>query len=313
MNPKQENNHSQRYDTLVTLASAASVLTALTLIVIKVFAWFETNSSGVLVSLVDSSIDVLSSIISFMVLRYALAPADEDHRFGHGKAEAIACLGQAAFIFGSAGFVILHAFQRFLDPQDVQRPDLGIGIISISIVLTLALVIFQKYVIKKTGSQAIEGDSLHYSSDLIMNLAVIAGLFLASQGFQQADPAIAMIVGLYILYSSYRLGEGAIHSLLDRELDEETQQQIGSIAVAHKRVLGVHGLRTRDGGKIIFIQMHLELPDDIQLIEAHHICDAIEDDILEHFPNADIIIHLDPVSAVDNEIIVPFESHKEPS
>jgi ferrous-iron efflux pump FieF len=306
---KQEaqSDHADQYDSLVLMASGASVITALTLIVIKVFAWVETDSSGVLVSLIDSSIDGLSSIISLFVLRYALAPADEDHRFGHGKAEAIACLGQAAFIFGSAGFLILHAFERMLHPKVIHNTDLGIGIIGASIVLTIALVIFQKYVIKKTGSQAIAGDSLHYSSDLIMNLAVIAGLFLASQGFGQADPAIALIVGIYIIYNAYRLGQSALHSLLDRELDLETQQEIGKVALSHHQVKGVHDLRTRDGGKTIFIQMHLEMPDNLKLLEAHDICDRIEEEILNSFPNADIIIHLDPISAVNEEIIVPFE------
>jgi ferrous-iron efflux pump FieF len=302
---------THNYNSLVTLASGASVGVAFLLIAIKSYAWIETDSSGVLVSLIDSSIDVLSSVISFIVLRYALAPADEDHRFGHGKAEAIASLGQAAFIFGSAGFLILHAFQQFLHPSEIHKPELGIGIIGVSLIITLALVILQKYVIKKTGSQAIEGDSLHYSSDLIMNLAVIAGLFLASNGFNQADPAIALLVGLYIIYSAYNLAQKAIHSLLDRELDLETQQEIGKVALAHHQVRGVHDLRTRDGGKTIFIQMHLEMSDNITLLEAHHVSDAIEEKILSRFPNADIIIHLDPVSAINEEIIVPFEAQEQ--
>jgi ferrous-iron efflux pump FieF len=299
--------HSEQYNSLVMMASVASIATALTLILVKVFAWLETDSAGVLVSLIDSSIDVLSSVINFVVLRYALAPADEDHRFGHGKAEAIACLGQAAFIFGSAGFFLLHAFERVLHPQAVNKPELGMGVITFSIVLTLLLVVFQKYVIKKTGSQAIEGDSMHYSADLVMNLAVIGGLLVASQGYIQADPLIAMAVGLYIIYGAFRLGEKAVHSLLDRELDEETQQQIGQLAIEHKKVLGIHDLRTRDGGKTIFIQLHLEMADNITLIEAHDVCDEVEDNILAQFPNADIITHLDPISAIDEENIVPFK------
>lgn len=304
---KLNEEHSQQYNSLVMSASVASIASAVILIVMKVFAWLETDSAGVLVSLIDSSIDVLSSLINFAVLRYALAPADEDHRFGHGKAEAIASLGQAAFIFGSAGFFILHTFQRVLHPQAIERPELGIGVISFSLFLTIALVSFQKYVVRKTGSQAIEGDSLHYSSDLIMNIAVIIGLIAASQGVEQADSLIALVVGIYIIFTAVKLGERSVHSLLDRELDAETQQEIGNIALEHKQVLGVHDLRTRDGGKIIFIQMHLEMSDKIPLIEAHNVCDAIEDKILQRFPNADIIIHLDPVSAVNEEIIVPFE------
>lgn len=303
----KNNSAPHTYNSLVTFAGIASICTALTLIAIKFYAWLETGSSGVLVSLIDSSIDLLSSVINFAILRYALAPADKEHRFGHGKAESIASLGQAAFIFGSACFLMLHAFQKILQPSPIQNTQLGITIISISIIITLALVIFQKYIIKKTQSQAIEGDSLHYSSDLLMNLAVIVGLFLASKGFYQADSAVALLVGIYIIYSAFRLAEKAIHSLLDRELDLDTQQEIGKIALAHHQVRGVHDLRTRDGGKIIFIQMHLEMPDDIQLLEAHHVCDVIEDEILARFPNADIIIHLDPSSSVNDEIIIPFE------
>ncbi len=294
-------------------ASIASITTAVVLILIKIFAWIETDSAGVLVSLIDSSIDVLSSVINFIVLRFALAPADDDHRFGHGKAEAIASLGQAAFIFGSAGFFILHTFERMLHPQAINRPELGIGVIIVSLFLTISLVAFQKYVVRKTGSQAIEGDSLHYSSDLIMNIAVIAGLIAVTQGINEADSIIALIVGIYIIYSAFRLGEKAIHSLLDRELDPETQQEIGNIALTHKEVMGVHDLRTRDGGKVIFIQMHLEMADKIPLIDAHNVCDSIEDKILQKFPNADIIIHLDPVSAINEDIIVPFEPSVESS
>jgi ferrous-iron efflux pump FieF len=299
--------HSHQYDKLVRLSSMAAIACTLVLIAIKIFAWLETQSSGVLVSLVDSSIDSLTSIINFVVLLYALAPADEEHRFGHGKAESIACLGQAAFIFGSAGFLILHAFERLLNPKEIQHAELGIGIILFSIVLTLVLVSFQKWVIHKTQSQAIEGDSLHYSSDLLINLAVIAGLFLSGQGYLEADPAIALLVGFYIIFSAYKLATKAVHSLLDRELDEETQQEIGKIALGHERVKGVHDLRTRDAGKTIFIQMHLELADHMPLIEAHNICDAIEEDILIAYPNADIIIHLDPVSSVDEDAILPFK------
>lgn len=298
---------TQNYNSLVTLASGASVGVAFLLITIKSYAWLETGSSGVLVSLIDSSIDALSSVINFIVLRYALAPADEEHRFGHGKAESIASLGQAAFIFGSAGFLILHASQKLLHPQIIEKAGLGMNIIAISLVITLALVVFQKYIIKKTQSPAIQGDSFHYSSDLLMNLAVIAGLFVSQQSFPQADPIIALIVGFYILYNAFQLANKSIHSLLDRELDIVTQQVIGNIALAQPKVLGLHDLRTRDSGKTIFIQMHLEMDDHITLLEAHGIADAIEAEVLKRFPNADIIVHQDPISAVDRNIIVPFE------
>jgi ferrous-iron efflux pump FieF len=295
------------YNSLVTLASAAAIGAAFLLIAIKFYAWLETGSSGVLVSLIDSSIDALSSIINFIVLSYALAPADEEHRFGHGKAESIASLGQAAFIFGSAGFLILHATEKLFNPHTIEKANLGINIIAISIVITLLLVTFQKYIIKRTQSPAIQGDSLHYSSDLFMNLAVIGGLFVSQQGYPQADPVIALLVGFYIIYSAFQLAKKSIHSLLDRELDIETQQEIGNIALAQPKVLGLHDLRTRDSGKTIFIQMHLEMDDLITLLEAHKVADAIEDEILKRFPNADIIVHQDPISAVDKNIIVPFE------
>ncbi len=297
---------AQEYDRLVKLSSLAAVGCTSILIVLKTFAWLETNSSAVLVSLLDSAIDALSSIINFIVLTYALAPADKEHRFGHGKAEAIAGLGQAAFIFGSAGVLILHAVEQLLNPKTVQHATLGIGIITFSIVVTLLLVAFQKQVIRRTGSLAIEGDSLHYSSDLLINFAVIAGLVLASTGYPLADPLVALGAALFIIYNAYRLAHKAIHSLLDRELDEEIRQTIGKIALAHAQVKGVHDLRTRDSGKTMFIQMHIELPDHLPLIQAHKACDAIEADILKTYPNADVIIHLDPISTVDEQQIQPF-------
>ena len=306
-NSSNNYNNYNNYNSLVTLASMAAIGTAFLLIAIKSWAWLETGSSGVLVSLIDSSIDALSSIISFIVLRYALAPADEEHRFGHGKAESIASLGQAAFIFGSASFLILHATEKLLNPQVIEKANLGISIISISIVVTLLLVGFQKYIIKKTQSPAIQGDSLHYSSDLLMNIAVIIGLFVSQQGYPQADPIIALLAAFYILYSAFHLAKKSIHSLLDRELDIETQQEIGKIALAQNKVLGLHDLRTRDSGKTIFIQMHLEMDDHITLFEAHKVADAIEAEILQRFPNADIIVHQDPISAIDKNVIVPFE------
>ena len=292
---KQNTDRRQQVGRLLRLATYASVSVAMTLIVAKLFAWLATDSVAMLGSLMDSVLDAGASLINLFAVRHALMPADREHRFGHGKAEALAGLAQAAFIAGSAAFLILQALDRLYRPREIEASEIGIAVLVGSIVLTLALVLFQRYVVRQTGSVAIKGDSLHYRGDLLMNLAVILALILSSQfGLIYLDPIFAVVIAGYILFGAWRIFQQANDHLMDRELPEDERQKIRDIAMAHSQVLSLHDLRTRSSGVHTFIQLHLELEPEISLIEAHEISDEVEALIRNEFQEAEVIIHQDP-------------------
>ena len=286
---------------LVKLATWASIIVAVCLIALKSWAWQTTDSVSLLASLLDSLMDAAASIINFFAVRYAMMPADEDHRFGHGKAEALAGLAQAGLIGISVLWLFSHSFDRIMAPQEVVHTSVGISVMLISIVATAALVLGQRYVVKRTESSAVAADSLHYLSDLLMNASVIVALLLSQWGLSGADAWLAIIIGFYVLRSAWEIAQQSMHLLLDRELDETDRTLISTSVLQHKGVLGVHDLRTRQSGYTKFVQLHLELPDNMPLIEAHDIADAVEAGIKDVLPNAEVIVHLDPISAVSTE------------
>lgn len=280
--------------TLLKRVTLASTLTALVLIALKLATWLWTGSVSMLASLVDSAMDAIASLINLLAVRYSLVPADDEHRFGHGKAESLAGLAQAAFITGSAVFLLLHAIDRILHPLPVQRTTLGIAVIIFSLALTLALLNYQRYVIRHTGSVAIRADALHYATDVFSNLGVIAALLLAQLGFPVFDPIFAIAIAGYILFGAWRIGRDSLDHLMDRELDGAVREQIKRLALAHEAVRGIHELRTRQSGQMSFIQLHLELDPLLTLAEAHAIGDTVEAEIRAAVPAADVIIHQDP-------------------
>lgn len=284
---------------LLRLATNASVITASVLIVAKLIAWLATGSVSLLASLVDSMLDVAASIVNLLAVRYSLQPPDSDHRFGHGKAEPLAGLGQAAFIAGSAVFLVLQAVERLLRPQPLQDLSIGIGVMVFAIVATLVLVSIQRYVIKQTHSTAIRADSLHYFTDLLTNLFTIVALLLAVFGWPGMDPIFAIVIAVYILYSASQIGIESVQLLLDRELPEAEQQRIRTIAKQHPLVYGVHELRTRRSGQTYFIQLHLEFDGDRSLTEVHAASDEVYLELNKAFPGADVIIHEDPAGYED--------------
>ena len=280
---------------LMRLATYASVSVAGFLIIIKLIAWLATDSVSVLSSLVDSVLDSIASLINLIAVRHALTPADQEHRFGHGKAESIAGLGQAAFIAGSAAFLIFESVRRFVTPQEISHGTVGIGVMAVSIVLTFLLVRYQMHVVRKTKSTAISADSLHYRGDLLVNAAIIVSLLLSTRlAMTWVDPAIAIIIAVYILYNAWLVARDALNALMDREFPDEDRQRILDIATAHSQVKGAHDLRTRRSGVQPFIQLHLELDGDMTLNDAHIISDQVEADIIAAFPGAEVIIHQDP-------------------
>ncbi len=289
------NQHSQQAKRLLHLATWASVGTASFLVVLKLYAWSVTDSVSLLATLVDSMLDVCASLITFVAVRQAMVPADAEHRFGHGKAEPLAALAQAAFIAGSAAFLLVEAIGRLVKPEAVEDPEVGYVVLGIAIGVTLALTLFQGYVAKRTGSLAITADRLHYTSDLLVNAAVVLALFVAdSLSWPAADPIFAIAIGLSILYSAYGLAKGALDMLLDRELPDQQREKIKAEIAATPGVKGWHDLRTRASGPQIFVQLHIELEGTMPLAESHRIAEDLELRIAKTLGRAEVIIHQDP-------------------
>ena len=287
------------YSQLIKLATWASVVAAISLIGVKTWGWDQTQSVSLLASLIDSTMDSAASLINFFAIRYAMAPADKEHRFGHGKAEALAGLAQALMILVSIGLLLTQTLGRLWHPLVVENTPMGISIMLVSMALTGALVVFQWYVVKRTQSNAIKADSLHYTSDFLMNFGVIIALLLASIGYHGADPYFALSICAFVVYSAWGIAQSAFHLLLDHELSDEQRHLITQLALTQPQVIGVHDLRSRQSGHMQFIQLHLELQEDMLLLEAHDVAEALEHCIMAVFPYADVIIHLDPVSATD--------------
>ncbi|MDA7852456.1 cation diffusion facilitator family transporter [Porticoccaceae bacterium] len=299
---------------LLRLATYASTSVALVLIAAKLFAWSASGSVSLLATLIDSMLDALASIINLIAVRHALTPADKEHRFGHGKAEALAGLSQSLFIAGSAGFLLFEAAQRVINPVKVESIQLGIVVMVISIVATLLLLSFQQHVIRKTNSTAIRADALHYRTDLMVNGSVIVALLLVSiGGWPGFDGLFAGVIGIYILYSAREIIITSYDHLMDRELPDADRDKIKALVLAHPSTRGLHDLRSRHSGTMTFIQLHLELDDDLSLLAAHKISDEVEALILTAFPGSEIIIHIDPQSVAAQETMPDFASTEEHS
>lgn len=280
---------------LMRLATYASMAVAVTLILVKLGAWLMTDSISMLSTLIDSLLDAAASLVNLVAVRHALTPPDKEHRFGHGKAEPLAGLGQAAFIAGSALFLVIQASYRLVEPHEVQRGTVGIGVMVFAIVVTFLLTRFQAYVVRKTGSLAIKADSLHYVGDLLANGAVILALVLSTElGWLHADPLFAIGIAGYILWNAWQIARDAFHVLMDRELPDEDRARIKEIVLANENVLALHELKTRSSGQQSFIQVHIEMDGRMSLYRAHAIADEVEARLRAAFPDAEVIIHQDP-------------------
>jgi ferrous-iron efflux pump FieF len=282
---------------LLKLVSAASVATAIVLIAVKGVAWFMTDSVSLLASLIDSTMDSGASIINLLAIRYALTPADEEHRFGHGKAEALAGLGQAAFIAGSAVFLMLHATERLIHPVPVTDTGTGIAVMLFSIAATAALVVLQRIVIRRTGSTAVKADSLHYVGDLLVNASIIVALLATAAGYASVDAWFGIAIAFYILWNAWEITRDAFGHLLDREVSDEVRTEILRLIESRDGVTGVHDLRTRQSGQNMFVQLHVEIARETPLWRAHEIAEDVELTIVTRYPHCDVIVHQDPTPA----------------
>lgn len=291
---------ADRAATLMKRATYASVGVAVILIAMKAWAFAVTGSVSLMATLIDSTLDGAASLVNLIAVRVALTPADRQHRFGHGKAEALAGLGQAALIGASALFLASESIGRLLDPQPVERSAEGIAVIVVSLGFTAALVSYQRYVQRRTGSLAIAADSLHYASDFLLNAGVVAALVIAGVfGVIRADAAIALVLAAWIGYAAWEIVSRSTGELMDRELPRDDRLRIEEIALAHPEVHTIHDLRTRQAGRTVFIQFHLEMAGDLRLRRAHAIADEVEAAIETEFPDAEVLIHQDPAGHED--------------
>jgi ferrous-iron efflux pump FieF len=283
------NNNLRRF------ATYASISVAALLIVAKLVAYLMTDSVAMLSSLLDSTIDLLASIVTAFGVASALRPPDHDHRFGHGKAEPLAALAQAAFIIGSSVLLGYEALSRLYHPHDIQNQNIGYGIMVGAIVVTIGLLEFQRYVVRRTASMAIHADHMHYVGDVIINIAVIAAFALHSwTGLTWFDPVFAIAIAVGMTGSAYSIARHALNVLMDRELPDAQRDRIRELVINHPSVHGLHDMRTRSDSDRIFVELHVEMDGNLSLRAAHDIGESIIQTVTKEFPNADILIHQDP-------------------
>lgn len=277
------------------MAALVAFFVSLGLSLAKGVIWILSGSSTVLASLADSIQDTIISATNFMAVRYAMQPADEDHRYGHGKMEGIAALGQAAFILGSCVFIVLDSIRHFTSQGTIAYPILTITVICGAIIVNAALVFYQSHVVKSSGSLAIEADQAHYSGDIGIHLGVIIGV-VAGHYFNLwwVDPIIAIAIALWLARLAYGIGKKAVDMLMDKELPEEDREKIKKIIRKTKNVLGFHDLRTHKSGQVVMISFDIEADPSLSLRVAHDITKKVQENLEKAYPKAEIMIHIDP-------------------
>ncbi len=277
------------------IASYWVIGTVALLICIKGYAYWQSESAAVLATFTDSLTDAGISLMMLFALRYSLKPADNSHRHGHGKMEGIGALFQAAFLSAAGLFLILESFDRFSNPVPVTNQFTGIIVAGIAIVLSILLVLVQNYCLKRAPSLAVQADQAHYQTDVFLNSSVIISLLISYYGGPAwIDPACAVLIACYYIYTARRIGIEAMDMLLDRELPEPVRSKIKERIKQHPDILGYHDLRTRKSGMILHISFDVEIEPTLTLKDAHEIVRCLEQDILDDFPYAEIIIHKDP-------------------
>lgn len=284
-------------------AAIASCTVGAILIAAKLYAYLATNAVSMLSALLDSCFDVVASLITLVSVIHADAPADEQHRYGHGKAEALSALAQASFVTLTACFLLYEAATRFLTPVSVDSPRTGVAVALLAIVLTGALVAYQRHVVRRTGSVAIAGDTLHYKGDLLMNLGVIAALLLtAYTGIGAIDALFGAAIALHLLRGVWTIARKSVDILMDRELPQQQRHDILALIKSHPAAAAVHDLRTRDTGERIFIEFHLEMDGALTLNQAHAVTEDIEKMLFDAYPASEVIIHQEPAGLDDHRL-----------
>ncbi len=293
---------------LTTSAAFASIAMAIILIALKSYAALQTSSMAMLGSLADSSLDLVASLVVLLAVRIAATPADQEHRFGHGKAEALASLVQVILITLSSFFIGFRAVQRLIVGARTSDAELGIGVSVIAMVLTIALISYQRYVVRRTGSLAIGTDRLHYASDLALNGSVILALALDQlAGLAGADAIFGVLIALWLMWGAWSSSSAALNQLMDREWPDDLRQRFLDCCKEYPELAGLHDLRTRSSGTHNFAQFHVWVPAHWTVKEAHDRLDAVEEALQERFPGTEILIHVDPEGQIDRETMLPQE------
>lgn len=278
---------------LIKSASYASVIVAIIIMIVKFFGWMATESQSMLASLIDSLLDITSSLINLIAIRVALLPPDDNHRFGHEKFQDLAIFSQSIFFFASCLFTLFSSCKALFLQKVPENAEFGANIMYVCIFLTFVLVCYQSFVVKRTGSKIIAADKLHYFSDFLTNILVVISLYFSSS-FWYLDALAGIGISLYIMSASYFLFRDAMRNLVDEEFHSVDRNRIVKIIKDFPETKGIHELKTRSAGNKSFIQFHLELNGNLSLLEAHEISDKIAGELMKHFPSAEIIIHQDP-------------------
>lgn len=300
-------SHEER-SSLTARAALASIAMAIFLIVLKSYAALQTSSMAMLGSLADSGLDLIASLIILAGVRIAAAPADQEHRFGHGKAEALASLIQVILISLSAIFIGVRSVQRLLSGAQTSDAELGIGVSVIAMVLTFALISYQRHVVKRTGSVAIGTDKLHYSSDLMLNGSVVIALGLDQYAqLTGADAVFGSLIALWLLWGAWKASSGALNQLMDREWPDDLRERFLAATKEYPALAGLHDLRTRSSGTHYFAQFHVWVPADWTVQQAHDRLDSVEEELQQRFPGTEILIHVDPEGQTDRETMLSSE------
>lgn len=286
---------SAEHARLLRLATRASLAVACILIVSKAIAWWLSGSVSLLAGLTDSLLDGAASLLNLLAVHYALRPADEDHRYGHGKAEALAGMAQALFIGVSAVLIASQAVERLREPEPLGDTTVGVAVMVLSLALTVGLLMIQSRVIRITGSTAVRADSLHYRSDLLLNGSILVALLLAAFGWPQLDAFFGLGIAVYIFWSAVTIARESFATLMDEELPADVSDRMLALACAVPGVVGAHDLRTRVSGNRWFVQVHLELPGQLPLTQAHELCVQASAAISQAYPRAEVLVHADPV------------------
>lgn len=296
-------NLNEYHNRLKKAAATASIMLSGGLCLLKIFGAFYTGSLAILSSLIDSLADVFASSVSYVAIRFSTRPASQEHRYGYGRAESISALVQSAFIAGSGLFVMYDGIGRLITPKPMEKPGLGIVIMLFSLSATILLIVFQKYVARKTSSPAIAADSAHYTVDVLTNLSIVLSLIVVKYfHIGWFDVLTAFVISAYLIYNAYKIAAEAVSALTDRELSEDIRQKVIDIVINSEGIDGYHDFRSRDLGGSYFFEIHLELDGNLTLNKTHELTDNVEEKIKQAFPGAQVIIHQDPYGLHENRL-----------
>jgi len=276
-------------------AAAVSVASNSLLILLKVVAGLLTGSISLIAEAIHSMMDLVAAIIAFISVQISDRPADERHPFGHGKVENISGVVEAVLIFIAAGIIIYEAVKRLITGATLELVEIGIGVMAVSIVVNILVSRYLLKVSRATDSLALEADARHLTTDVITMAGVLVGLTIVRlTGLNIFDPITAILVALLIVKTAYAITKKSFGGLVDVKLPDGEESVIKSCILEHSgNVVAFHELRTRKAGSQRYIDLHLVMPRNARVEEAHRMCDHLERDIESRLPNTNVTIHVE--------------------